>query len=108
MADVELIIGGRGYSIACRDGGEEHLRTLATHVDQKAKEAAAAVGGMNEARQLLFAALLIADELTEAKAQVPEVPGESPPDFIVNQALHTLAVRIETIADALEAQAAKA
>jgi len=108
MADVELAIGGRSYSIACRDGGEDHLRTLASHVDKKAQEAAAAVGGMNEARQLLFAALLIADELTEAKTQIPEIPGSPPGDAVVNQALHTLAVRIESIADALEAQGAKA
>jgi cell division protein ZapA len=51
MADVELAIGGRTYAIACRDGGEDHLRTLAAHVDAKAHEAAAAVGGMNEARR---------------------------------------------------------
>ncbi len=104
MADVELAIGGRTYSIACRDGGEEHLRTLATHVDKKAQEAAAAVGGMNEARQLLFAALLIADELTEAKASVGPAPG----DAMMNQALHTLATRIESIADALETRAVNA
>jgi cell division protein ZapA len=104
MADVELSIGGRSYSIACRDGGEAHLRTLAAHVDKKAQEAASAVGGMNEARQLLFAALLIADELTEAKTEVSGAPG----DALVNQSLHTLAIRIESIADALEAQAANA
>jgi cell division protein ZapA len=98
MADVELAIGGRTYAIACRDGGEDHLRTLAAHVDAKAHEAAAAVGGMNEARQLLFAALLIADELTEAKAAFGSAPG----DDMVNHALHTLATRIESIADALE------
>jgi cell division protein ZapA len=108
MADVELAIGGRSYSIACRDGGEAHLRTLAAHVDKKAQEAASAVGGMNEARQLLFAALLIADELTEAKTEVSPAPDSAPGDAIVNQTLHTLAVRIESIADALEAQAANA
>jgi cell division protein ZapA len=103
MADVELTIGGRTYAIACRDGGEDHLRTLAAHVDLKAQEAAAAVGGMNEARQLLFAALLIADELTEAKAEIGTT-SSAPGDSLVNQTLHTLATRIESIADALEAR----
>lgn len=104
MADVDLTIAGRSYAIACRDGGEDHLRTLAAHVDAKAQEAASAVGGMSESRQLLFAALLIADELTEAKAAV----GGGSADAMIHQALHTLAVRIESIADALETQAANA
>lgn len=98
MADVELTIAGRTYVVACRDGGEAHLRSLASHVDGKAREAAAAVGGMNEARQLLFAALLLADECAEAKAGVPGAPV----DAVLNQALHSLAVRIESVADALE------
>jgi cell division protein ZapA len=104
MADVELAIGGRSYAIACRDGGEDHLRALAAHVDAKAQEAAAAVGGMNEARQLLFAALLIADELTEAKAGISEPSGDS----ALVETLGKLASRIESIADALEAQAPNA
>lgn len=99
MADVELSIAGRSYAIACRDGGEAHLQALAAHVDRKAKEAAAAVGGMNEARQLLFAALLIADELTEARAAVPEA---MPADPSLATTLAALADRCEAIADALE------
>jgi cell division protein ZapA len=98
MAEVELTIAGRSYAIACRDGGEDHLRTLARHVDKKAIEAQAAVGGMNEARQLLFAALLIADEMAEAAKSVPEVPT----DGVTTTALAQLATRIEAVADALE------
>ncbi len=98
MAEVDLLIGGRSYAIACRDGGEDHLRSLAAHVDKKAHEAQAAVGGMNEARQLLFAALLIADEMTE---QAKSFPVGSASD--VAHALSDLATRIEHVADALEA-----
>ncbi|MBA3897918.1 MAG: cell division protein ZapA, partial [Sphingomonadaceae bacterium] len=36
MAEVNLSIGGRDYAIACRDGGEAHLRAIAAHVDRKA------------------------------------------------------------------------
>ena len=32
MAHVELAIGGRTYSVACREGGQEHLRALALRV----------------------------------------------------------------------------
>ncbi len=104
MADVTLEIGGRSYLVACRDGGEEHLRMLAAHVDQRIREAASAIDSDDEVRKLLFGALLVADELTEAKAEGPGTGGNA----MVTGALHTLADRIEAIADALEAQRVKA
>ena len=98
MAEVEISVGGRAYSIACRDGGEDHLRTIATHVDRKAAEARAAVGDVNEARQLLFAALLLADEIAENAGGTPPVPA----DPKLTAALAQLANRIEAVADTLE------
>lgn len=68
MAEVSLSIGGQYYSVACRDGEEEHLRTVAAIVSAKTREARLAVGdGLGEARQLLFAALLLADEVNELR-----------------------------------------
>jgi len=99
MADVELQIGGRAYTIACRDGGEDHLRTIARHVDRKAAEARAAVGDATEARQLLFAALLLADELAEAPAAPTTA---SAPDPALAKSLAQLAARVEAVADALD------
>ena len=98
MAHVELSVGGRQYSIACRDGGEAHLRTIAAHVDRKAAEARAAVGDVNEARQLLFAALLLADEIAENAAGIMPAPT----DPRLQAALAQLANRIEAVADTLE------
>ena len=98
MAEVELSVGGRKYSIACRDGGEDHLRTIAAHVDRKVAEARAAVGNVNETRQLLYAALLLADEIAENAAGKPAVV----PDPQVATALVQVANRIEAVADMLE------
>ncbi len=42
MASVEVEIAARKYSVACRDGEEAHLRSVAALVDSKAQEAAAA------------------------------------------------------------------
>ena len=100
MAEVEIMVGGRSYAIACRDGGEDHLRSIAAYVDRKAAEARAAVGDVNESRQLLFAALLLADEITENAA--------SKGDAATGRALATLADRVEAIAEALEGRAASA
>jgi cell division protein ZapA len=98
MAEVELTVGGRQYSIVCRDGGEDHLRTIAAHVDRKAAEARAAVGDVNEARQLLFAALLLADEIAE-NADSIAAPARDPR---IAAALVQLANRIEAVADTVE------
>ena len=106
MANVDLEIAARSYSVACRDGDETHLRQLAAVVDRKAKEAAAALGSMGEARQLLFASLLLADELKEVRAGagVP-IPEPAPqPDPAIAEALERLAERVETIAAGLETQ----
>ena len=74
MAEVDLIIAGRPYRVACRDGEEESLRAAARLVDSKSREALAGLGTLSEARQLLFAGLLLADQLIdqmkEAKLKV--------------------------------------
>jgi cell division protein ZapA len=107
MANVNLTIAGRTYSVACRDGGEDHLMKLGAQVDKKAADAERAVGNATEARVLLLAALLLADELGEARAgKMPEPqPGLSP---AVAEALVRLAERVETLADSLETAVVKA
>jgi cell division protein ZapA len=103
MASIDIEIAGRRYDVACRDGEEEHLRSVAAEVDRRAKDASAALGSLTETRQLLFAALLIADDIKEirAGAGIPE-PTAPPPDPAVAQALERLAQRMETLADSLE------
>ncbi len=104
MANVDVEIAGRSYSVACRDGEEAHLKSVAAVVDRKARDAAAALGSMTEARQLLFASLLLADELKEARAGNAPVY-EPEPDPAVAEALERLAARVEALAERLEAGA---
>jgi cell division protein ZapA len=106
MATVELEIAARTYPVSCRDGEEPHLRALAAVIDRKAKEAAAAVGSMGEARQLLFASLLLADELKEVRSgSGGTVAAEPEPDPAFADALGRLAERMEMLADRLESKA---
>lgn len=103
MATVDLHIGSRRYSVACRDGEEEHLRATAALVDGKAREAANALGSLSEARQLLFASLLLADQLHETQSgSVPPAPQEAQHDPAVANALERLAERMEMLAERLE------
>ena len=69
MAEVTLTIGGHHYALTCADGEEAELVRLGALVDEQVTAARAAVGGLTEIRQLLFAALFLADRIP---ADVPE------------------------------------
>ena len=97
MAEVDLIIAGRPYRVACRDGEEETLRAAGRLVDAKSREALAGLGTLSEARQLLFAGLLLADQLVDQRPEAAAPPAPAPDP--------ELAPRVERIADRLESLA---
>jgi cell division protein ZapA len=66
MAQVELEINGRVYTVGCGDGEEPRLTALAKYVDAKLRELAVRVGPLGEARLLMLTCLTLADELGEA------------------------------------------
>ncbi len=99
MAEVELIIAGRNYRVACRAGEEETLRAAGALVDAKRKEALAGLGTLSESRLLLFASLLLADQIVDGR----EVQLPSGPDPELVERTTKVAERLEALADALEA-----
>ena len=108
---IDLSIAGRTYQVACREGEEENLRTAARLVDGKSREAIAGLGTLSEARQFLFASLLLADQLIENRPDaVPPPPTAEPagPDPEVVQRAEMLASRMESLAAALENDASSA
>lgn len=98
MAEVELTIAGRPYRVACRNGEEENLRAAGALVDAKSREALSGLGTLSESRQLLFAALLLADQIVDGR----EVDIPTGPDPVLVERTERLAERLESIADALE------
>lgn len=91
MSNVQLAIGGRGYTVACADGEEAHVAQLGRIIDGMVTS-----GGLkaqSEQRMLLYAALMLADELDEARRALAQVPQPDP----------SLGARVEGIADRLEA-----
>ena len=105
MAQIEVEVAARRYTVACRDGEEAHLRALAAVVDKRAQDAAAALGSLTESKQLLFASLLLADDLNERSAAAEPASAPPPPDPRIAEALERLAERVESLADRLEAGA---
>src|SRR5690348_10695721 len=103
---VDLTIAGRTYQVACREGEEENLRSAARLVDGKSREALAGLGALSEARQFLFASLLLADQLIEKKPETVAAPPQpTGPDPALVERADRLAARLESIAGALERDA---
>ena len=103
MATVDIEIASRTYPVACRDGEEAHLRSLAALVDRKARDAAGALGNMGESRQWLFASLLLADDLNDRHGGAPAAEAaQAAQDGEVADALERLAERVESLAERLE------
>lgn len=106
MSNVTLQIGGRSFVVACANGEEQHVAGLGRMIDGKVAEMGDA--SQSESRMLLFAALLLADDLHEAGKRQPEVPAPAPapppaaPQVDV-QRLEALAARLENLASRLEA-----
>ena len=108
MAEIELTIAGRSYRIGCRDGEEDNLRSAAALVDGKSREALAGLGTLSETRQLLFASLLLADQLIDKGGPPASLATQSSPDPIIEQRVTRLAERLESLANTLESDAPNA
>ncbi|MEO8301468.1 MAG: cell division protein ZapA [Rhizomicrobium sp.] len=102
MPLVNVMVNSRAYTIACDDGEEEHLKALAAHVDAKAREVLGSVGQVGDARMLLMAALLIADEHHDMAGRPTGSASEE------KHSLHLRAEKAESAAaDALESAATR-
>jgi len=108
MATVTVEINGRPYAVGCADGQEERVRILGKQFDTSVRQVAGDVGHVGDIRLFLMAALMLADELHEARlalqngtpaagaAQAPAHGGDG-----VAEALNAVAARIEKIAQGL-------
>ena len=83
MSQISITVGPKSYTVNCADGEEDHIRTLAAIIDDK-YAALGSARAPQEAQNLLFAALFLADELAEARkadgsgAASPNVPDSNP------------------------------
>src|SRR3954467_5376024 len=100
---LDLNIAGRTYQVACREGEEDNLRTAARLVDGKSREALAGLGTLSEARQFLFASLLLADQLIDNKPEAEAAPSSYAPEPARSNP--AMVLRAEALADRLESLA---
>ena len=77
MASVNATIAGRQFRLACEDGQEEHLQSLAKDLDASIEELRQKFGEIGDTRLTVMAALMVADELAEAKRKIRRLEEES-------------------------------
>jgi cell division protein ZapA len=100
MGQVIVKVNGRDFSLACEDGQEPRIRRLSQYVDAKVADFVRINGQVGEARLILLAAILIADELSDANdALQRERSGRgAPPSDNSASTIRDIAQRIESIA----------
>ena len=67
MAQVSVTIDGRKYRLACNEGEETRLETLAGLIDGKIGEMRASFGEIGDQRLIVMAAIAVADNMAEAR-----------------------------------------
>ncbi len=111
MAQVTLRINGYAYTLGCQDGEEAHLQAMAAEVDRRIEGVKASAGPSGEARMLVIAALLMADDLYEVHQKLAatgsgagkqDAATSAPADGRLGRRLGKLAKRAEDIAADLE------
>jgi cell division protein ZapA len=106
MAQITVEINAKPYVVGCQDGQEQKLRDLAAMLDGHVREVASNIGQLGETRLLLMGALLLADDLEEAKARLTRAQADLTrvqADYARSEARAALALdnaarRIETLA----------
>jgi cell division protein ZapA len=106
MAQISVEVNGRPYAVGCEDGQEAHLMELARLFDHQVRQVSQDMGQLGDTRLFLMGALLLADELTDARARLAQAQLELSRlqadrgrlESRAVQALETAARRIEALA----------
>ncbi len=76
MPQVEIIIGGRSFEVACQEGEEAFLISAARMLDAEASALSTQIGRMPEGRMLLMAGLMLADKTAGLEDRLRAADGQ--------------------------------
>ena len=108
MAQINVEVNGRPYAVGCEDGQEQHLHELAKVFDRQVRQVSQDMGQLGDTRLFLMGALLLADELTDAKNRLASMQVEMARLQSDRARLETKAVSaLETAASKIEKLAAQ-
>lgn len=119
MPEVSIEVAGRPYRIRCGEGEEAHVTRMASMIDAEASKLVASLGQMPEGRLMLMSALMIADQLDEAKKAAAEAERRAvnaeklaetktpPSDLFSPEREEEIAKNLDALADRIEALAGR-
>jgi cell division protein ZapA len=123
MAQVNLTVNGRIYRMACEDGEEDHVAELGLRFDEAIGELRGVLGEIGDQRLMVMAGILMTDRLGDAEQKLKRAEQEvqslkdSRTDTAMRidgleqnfaEGLNRAAIRIERIAERLQALPAAA
>ena len=77
MTQVSVTIAGRSYRMACAEGEEQHLESLALAYDEQIGEMRKNFGEIGDMRLHVMAALTFADQISELRAAQSRYPADN-------------------------------
>ena len=77
MPQVDIVIGGRSFTVACQDGEEHFLESAAAMLNTEAQHLSEQIGRMPESRMLLMAGLMLADKTAGLEDKLQEADRRS-------------------------------
>ena len=114
MGDVNLIIQGKSYPIACDPGEETRVRALGRYFDEQVGEIARTGAATEENHLLVLTGLILTDRIDELQTALNDVPLQAmqpailetftPPDDEpeILAAIEQLSSRIDSVAERLQ------
>ncbi|WP_420863225.1 cell division protein ZapA [Algirhabdus cladophorae] len=132
MAEVDITIGARVFTVSCQEGEEHFLHAAAKYLDTEAQILVDQIGRLPENRMLLMAGLMLADKTAgldekvriaaetvgKLEARIEELENRPSPQAervevavvpdSVTDALAELAARAEALAETVEAKVPEA
>lgn len=76
MSSVSITINGKQYRVACEPGQEQRLVQLASDFDERITGMRSRFGEVGDARLTVMAAMMIGDELVDAKARIAKLEAD--------------------------------
>ena len=67
MAQVSVVVNGRLYQLDCEDGGQDRLRDLSAHLNQKIETLKRSYPNEADEQLLIIASLTITDEFFDTR-----------------------------------------
>jgi cell division protein ZapA len=104
MSQISVTIDGRKYRLACNEGEEARLESLAGLIDQKIGEMRKTFGEIGDQRLVIMAALTLADNLTEAR---DEASTERKRSEDAERRVNAIASSLDALGSRLESVAAR-